>query len=160
MGIILLSLAIPIAIIVPARIYRFINPYLDREIAGTVTISNEWLEIKPKEPLNPERKVQYIYVLTPQPFQPDNRSWGIRFPDGSVVVPEVQLIDQYGKLYNLKASAFSLKDRTRADVISGIGFHTQDLPQDRVYTTVRLRSDKPVEVSRIIWRCYDPRDRK
>jgi hypothetical protein len=155
------GLLIPVivgAIIVSKSIYRFIHPYLDREIAGQTTISHQWLEITPEQPLRPERQVQYLYIHT-APFDPDYRAWGIRFPDGSVVTPEVQLVDQDGSLYSLKSSSFSLEDRTRSNIVSGIGFKA-DIPKDKVYRTVRIRSDKPITVSSIVWRCYDPRDRK
>jgi hypothetical protein len=162
-----LAILLPLAVIglafaafISFKVYRMFNPYLDREIGGAVTLTSEWLEITPQEPLRPERQVQYLYVDTPEPFDPDYQSWGIRFPDGSVIVPEVQLIDQQGNVYNLKASSFSLADSTRTDIVSGIGFRARGVPQDRVYPKVRIRSDKPIRASRIIWRSYDPRDRK
>ena len=37
------------------EIYRLFNPYLDQEIAGPTTISSEWLEIVPKQPVRAER---------------------------------------------------------------------------------------------------------
>lgn len=158
---ILLVIGLACAALLTSCVYRFFHPYLDRELSGPITISSEWLEITPKEPLRAERVVQYLYIYTTKPFEPDNRSWGIRLADGSVVVPEVELVDQQGNIYNLKASSFSLEDPTRANVISGIGFSAlEELPKDKVYRAVRIRSDQPIQCSKIIWRCYDPRDRK
>ena len=153
-------LGVALAVFIGMQVYRMFNPYLDREISGAVTLTSEWLEITPEEPLRTERQVQYLYIYTMEPFDPDNESWGIRFPDGLTVVPQVQLVDHNGNSYRLRGSSFSLADRTRADVISGIGFHASDLPQDRDYRMIRVRSDRPVRVSSIVWRNYNPRDRK
>lgn len=136
------------------------NPYLDREIMGPATITSEWLEIMPKEPLQPERQVQYIYIQTVEPFDPDYQKWGIRLPNGSTIIPEVQLVDQYGNIFKLKSSSFSLKDPRQGEIVSGLGFNNNDLPHDRVYTKVRIRADIPIQSSKIIWRNYNQWDRK
>lgn len=140
--------------------YRMLNPYLDRELSGPVTVTSAWLELTPREPLRAERQVQYLYLHTVDPFVPDHSVWGIRFPDGSVVVPEVQLVDQYGNIHAPRASSFSLADRRRPDVISGIGFRVQDLPPERVFEKVRIKSARPINLSSIVWRNYNQWDRK
>ena len=78
------------------EIYRLFNPYLDREIAGPTTISSEWLEIVPKQPLRVERQIQYMILDVADPFEPLYDKWSLRLRDGSVVKPEVQLIDEDG----------------------------------------------------------------
>jgi hypothetical protein len=160
LGLICLVPVVIVGFYMSADLYHFFNPYLDRDIAGPMTISSAWTEIVPKEPLKPERQVQYIYLETTQPFDPDYSTWGIRYSDGSVVVPEVQLVDQDGNSYNLQPSSYSLKDPSRSDVVSGIGFDRQDLPKDKVYLMVRVRSGKAISSSRIYWRCCNQWDRK
>jgi len=135
-------------------LYRRFHPNLDREIAGPVSISSEWMEILPKEPLKPEREVQEILIWFAQPYTTDFN--GIISPDGHTFYPEVQLIDQRGDAYNLRISAISS---------SGIGLSCckeghQPLPKDRNYRAVRLRSDRPVNGSKVVWRCYNPWDYK
>ena len=132
-----------------AEVYRYFHPYLDRTISGPVTITQEWTEIVPNEPLKAERQIQYLTLDVAEPFEPDYDSWGLRLPDGAIVVPEVQLIDQNGNIYKLTSPALDNK---------GIGLRLRDLPKDRVYRAVRIRADKPIKVSRIYWHCYNQRD--
>ncbi len=136
---------------VMGNIYRFFNPYLDRELAGPTTVSSEWLEIVPEQPLRTERQIQYLILDVADPFDPVYESWSLRLKDGSLVQPKVQLIDQSGKVYDLTSPALDEK---------GIGFGNSDLPRDRAYSTVRIRSDKPIHLSRIYWRSYNPKDLK
>lgn len=136
---------------VAGRIHRFFNPYLEREIAGSTAISPEWLEIVPKEPLRTERQVQYLVLDVAEPFEPDYANWSLRLKDGSLVQPKAQLSDEYGVIYDLTSPALDEK---------GIAFKNSDLPRDRAYRTVRIRSDKPIKLSRVYWRCYNPWDLK
>jgi hypothetical protein len=129
--------------------YRLFNPYLDREIAGPTTISSEWLEIMPEQPLRVERQIQYLTLDVADPFEPVYDNWSLRLNDGSVVRPEVQLVDEHGSVYNLTSPALDNK---------GIAFGNSDLPSDRVYPVVRIRSDKPIKLSRIYWHCYNQWD--
>lgn len=145
-------IGIAFAVFIAVKLYRVSNPYLDREISGPVTLTSEWIEIVPEEPLRPEREVQKILLDFAQPYESDHDAWKIRFPDGSLVAPEVQLIDKNGNVFTSSKVA-SLGQ-------TGMGLRMSSLPQDRVYLKLRLRSDKPIAISRIIWRCYDPRDRK
>jgi hypothetical protein len=144
------------------KIYRSLNPYLDRQIADSLTLSSDWREIKPEKPLEIERQVQYLYVHTAETF-PINSTSGfreIRLADGSTVRIEAELIDEQGRSYPLEPSSFSLADRTRTDIGSGVGFNYRDLPRDRAYSVVRLRSNKPIQLSKVIWRNYNQWDRK
>ena len=145
------------------KVYRLFNPYLDRQIAGALTLNSEWREIKPEKPLEIERQVQYLYVHTVEtfPLESGPPKWGeIRLADGSIVKFEAEIVDGQGQAYPLEPSSFSLADRTRVDIGSGAGFSKEDLPRDRVYTLVRLRSSKPIQVSKVIWRSYNQWDRK
>lgn len=151
---------IAVSAFLSVRVYRVLNPNLDVEVCGPLTVTSEWVEITPQAPLVASRQVQYLYLHTVDPFVPDNPSWGIRFPDGSVVVPQVELVDQRGTAHPLKASSFSLLDRSRTDIISGIGFRSPALAGTGPYQRVRIRSDKEIKVARIIWRNYNQSDRK
>jgi hypothetical protein len=68
---------------------RKMNPYLDRDISGPITISSEWVTLTPPEPMRPEREVNALMLNFAIPYMPDYRAYGLRFPDGSLVVPEV-----------------------------------------------------------------------
>jgi hypothetical protein len=132
---------------------RKANPFLDREISGPVTISSEWMEITPQEPLKPEHEVNAVTLMFASEYIPDYKENGLRFSDGTVMVPEVQLIDQDGKVYALGIESMGPKGMGFAffDPIS----HLESLPKDKVYRTVRIRSDKPIECSKLVWRGYN-----
>ena len=106
------------------EVYRLFNPYLDREITGPTTISSEWLEIMPKQPLRVERQIQYMILDVADPFEPIYDKWSLRLHDGSVVKPEVQLVDENGNVYDLTSPALDNK---------GIALRNSDLPRDKVY---------------------------
>src|SRR5258705_194650 len=92
---------------------------------------------------------QYLVFDVAAPFELEHRAWGVRLPDGSISTPEVQLVDEYGNTFNLdQPSMFSPTSH-----FTQRGFSLRDLPQDRVYRAVRIRSDKPIQYSRIMWRC-------
>ena len=143
------------------RIYRYFNPYLDREISGQVTLSSQWLEITMKEPLRPERDRQKIIIDIEPPvkLEPSGPSMGLVLPDGSVVIPEVQLIDQDGNIYNLTSPSASFEASPGGAWQRGFG-RVEPLPKNKVYTAVRIRCEKPVRCSRIRWRSYNPSDLK
>ena len=154
-GILCLSAIIVVLIF---TLYRKSNPFLKRQIAGPVTIGSEWLEITPEEPLKPEREIHEVILIFATPYEPDNQSWGIRLPDGSLVIPEVQLVDQNGGTYKLRVGAIG-KDAIAFSMRDPIS-HQEILPKDKLYPTVRIRIDKSIQCSKIIWSCYNPWDRK
>jgi hypothetical protein len=139
--------------------YQFLkSPYLDREIADSVTASSEWVEITPKEPLQSQRQIQQIILYLEKPIKKDENSWKIVLADGSAVMPEVQLVDQHGNRFDLTDPVFIYPAALPSYMLRGFGI--QDLPRDRVYPKVRIRSDKPFQISKVVWRCYNQWDRK
>ena len=134
------------------KVYRLNNPYLDREVAGDIVISSEWQEIVFNQPLKPEREVQKLLLNFAEPQTPDYNTWKLRFADGAQVIPEAQLIDHQSNSYPL--------DRVSSLGEMGVGLRAGELPKDKSYPKMRVRSDKPIKVSAVTWRCYNPWDRK
>jgi hypothetical protein len=140
---------------------------VERQISGPVLIGPEWLDIRLDKPLRVSRRTQTVLLYVSDKHEsydeldaPDERRSAMRFPDGSVVRPEVQVVDEYGNVFRLNAVSFLGKDRTSGQLNAGLGFSTQynlaidsDFPSDRVYPLVRVRSDKPIHVSSIVWYC-------
>src|SRR2546429_7230822 len=105
---IFLILAVVLIVIIAALsvnmsigIFRFLKPNLDQEIMGPGVVSSSWLEITPKEPLRAERVVQQVVLYVEKPVTHPRDSWELVLPDGSKVIPEVELVDQDGKIYHL-----------------------------------------------------------
>jgi hypothetical protein len=135
---------------------RLFHPYLELQVKGPTTLSNDWQEIVPEIPLRAERVVQQVVIYVEKPVAKDRDAWDLVMPDGSRVTPEVQLIDEDGHVYNLlEPSAVTNPNSTES---FQRGFGIRNLPKDRVYPRVRIRSATPVRVLKIVWRCYDPRD--
>lgn len=150
-------IGLALAVFISIKVYRVFNPNLDREISGAVTITAEWLEIRPEDPLRPEREIHQVVLDVEKPVTAQTNSWGLVLPDGSVVTPEVQLIDESSNVYSLTEPSFNTNSSTGLTLR---GFSLRNLPKDRLYTKVRVRSSKPIRVSRILWRSYNPWDRK
>src|SRR5438045_5362539 len=93
----------PIAILSLSKlgeIYRLFDPYSDEQIAGPTIVSSDWLEIAPKKPLKVERQIQMIVLDLDKSIKLE-RDGTLVLPDGSTVTPEVQLVGDDGKTYEL-----------------------------------------------------------
>ena len=124
----------------------------DRDIAGSTAITSQWLDIKPAPVLKPSGKTSFVILELEGDYTPDFQAQMLRFPDGTLGMPEVQLVDEQGNVFPLHFLMVHHRDRTGSKVMGGAGFGSPDLPTDRSYAKVRVRSDKPMKCSRIIWR--------
>ena len=144
-----------LVIFVVLFLYRRTGPLptlSDRDISGATAITSQWLEIKPESHLKPSGKTSLVILELEGDYTPDFQSQMLRFPDGTLGMPEVQLIDEQGNVFPLHFLMVHHRDRTGSNVMGGAGFGATDLPTDRSYGKVRVRSDKPMKCSRIIWR--------
>lgn len=87
------------------------------------------MEFEPDPPLKVARQVQMVVLVTSEPFEPDFKTRGIKL-GGTIVVPVVQVADQYGNSYDLKTQTVS------GDI--EVGYWSVELPTDRVYTRVHI----------------------
>jgi hypothetical protein len=142
-------------VLVVALLYRRMGPLptlTDRDIAGATAISSQWLEIEAAPALKPSGKQSLITLELEGDYTPDFQVQMLHFPDGSLGMPEVQLVDQQGHVFPLHFLMAHHRDRTGSNVMGGAGFGAPDLPTDRSYSKVRVRSDRPMKCSKIIWR--------
>jgi hypothetical protein len=148
-----LLLAIALAVIVSSSIYRLFFPYLDQDVTGQILISSEWTEIVPKKPFSVERQIQMIVLDLDKSINLQKDGWGIVLADGSVVTPEVELIDQEGNTYPLDVPSAWFSPST------GVKYREfsskNELPSGKIFRAVRVRSEKPVRCNRVFWRCYN-----
>ena len=136
-------------------VYRRMGPLptlTDRDISGSTAITSQWLEIKPIPLLKPSGKTSLVILELEGDYTPDFQSQMLRFPDGALGMPDVQLVDEQGNVFPLHFLMVHHRDRTGSNVMGGAGFGTPDLPADRSYSEVRVRSDKPMKCSKVIWR--------
>jgi hypothetical protein len=152
---ILALLALCLALFVGFLIYKRMGPLptlTDRDIAGATTITSQWLEIKPTPPLKTSGKTSLVILELEGDYTPDFQSQMLRFPDGGLGMPEVQLVDEQGNVFPLHFLMVHHRDRSGSPVMGGAGFGAPDLPTGRSYSEVRVRSDKPMKCSSVIWR--------
>ena len=126
--------------------------FTDRNIAGATEINSEWLEIKPDPMLKFTGKTPLVILELEGDYAPDFGARKLRYPDGTFSAPEMQLIDDQGNVFPLYLLMAHHRDRTGSNAMGGAGFGSLDLPRDRSYVKLRIRSDKPMKVSKIIWR--------
>jgi hypothetical protein len=143
----------------------------ERQVYGQITVSDEWVEIKPQPPLKASKRTQDLdlYVADEHTAywtadDSTDNSDAMRFPDGSLVRPEVQLIDEYGTVYELDRHSFFGRKPGGNGLDGGMGFSKifdqsidSNFPKDRAYTTIRIRSPKPIHISKIVWECRTPK---
>lgn len=130
------------------------------QVSGPVTIGDKWMEFNPEQPLKAEKTFQYVYLVLEPPLKDDlyqegkepNTGKGILMPDGEVINPEIEVIDQDGNAFNLVyGGSIGLKPT----------YHLaspKELPRDRVYTTIRIRSSREIKCKAIYWYCESSKD--
>jgi hypothetical protein len=151
LGIILLVPACWYTFVIATGIFRSLfNPFLDQQISGPVVLSADWLEIKPKQPLKAERQIQQVVIEFAQHGTADVKNRGLRLADGTLVIPEVELVDDRGNHFALKAVAFGE---------TAIGFSAEDkLPNDRTYPSVRIKANRSIALSSVNWQRWNQWD--
>lgn len=156
-GVILIGIPLTLlAIIFVVFMWSLGTSHIEREIAGPTMITPDWLELSPEEPLKPLNREQSIRLEVTEAYTPDKQRVGMKFPDGSLAVPEVQLVDVNGTVYQLdKSSLISTnapyEDPRKANGLGGIRFYRVGLPQNRAYRSVRIRSDRSFRCAKIVW---------
>jgi hypothetical protein len=136
-------------------LYRRMGPLptlTDRDIAGATEITSQWLEIKPDPVLKPSSQMPLVILELEGDYAPDFDSQSLRYPDGTLGAPDVHLVDEQGNIFPLHFLMVHHWDRSGSSALGGAGFGASDLPRDRGYGKVRIRSEKPMKCSKIIWR--------
>ena len=76
---------------------------------------------------------------------------GLVLPDGSIVRPQIELVDKDGETYELNVPSLFLSNT--GEILAY--FSGSDLPNGKTYIKVRIRSDSPVRCNRVFWRNYN-----
>ena len=141
-------------IFVGALIYKFATLDSEEVVSGPVTISAQWTEFIPQRPLQPSKQTQEI-VLDVDPSEglvEDNLHLDrMQLANGTVLHPQIQLLDSHGNVFDAEVSRYPVPSRYK----NGLSGHVPNLPQDGAFTKVRVRSDSPVRLSRIVWHCHE-----
>ena len=121
------------------------DPYTEVFIASTATLSNDWTEIRPAQPLDWTQPVEEFsfHIDSPHEIGPHAEVVG---PDGQKAVPDVELIVSSRKTYAMDAHGFWGEDM----------YFTRDKSDLEAIQAIRIRSSMPLRISNLIWRGYDP----
>lgn len=120
----------------------------EQRVAGEMTLTNEWVEITPDRPLRPLKQYQVIVLDGAEPTteQSDWYDRAVR-PDVYEPHPEVVLVNERGEAVRVELR--------RASMPAGYGNAIGGYAPDGVYVRVRVRSNRPLRVRRIMWHCWD-----
>jgi hypothetical protein len=119
-------------------------------------LSPEPIELNLAPLLSFDRADQEILLTPAAPYsyetKPPGSATGIRTRDGSIAVPEAELVSEAGIRYSLKDISFFGDDM----VLSS----RPDIPRSVKFTKLILRSSSPVEISKVTFNCYNFKDVK
>lgn len=125
----------------------------NQSIARNVSVTNEWTEIKIDPPVRPRYRHQSI-ELRPVDFSVDrgSKDFKITLPDGTVIEPEIEIYDESGNVFTTRHTGFTMKSEGYATFSP-----KPNLPTDRKYTRLKVRSNVPFVCDHMIWIDYDPK---
>lgn len=133
--------------------YSLNNMKKKQTIAKNVQITSEWLELKPDKPLDSTKNFQKI-LLSIENYTNNHKDYeNIRLKDGTNINPEIEIIDENGKVYHLEISG-RVNDDVKFDVNEKLD-NIDSLPQNVKYKIIRIRSDKPFLCKKIYWYDYN-----
>lgn len=122
------------------------NPYIDVQLSGPVRITQQWLELTPKKPLKVQRDWQEITLFPSPPIKTKDGN-------GPEFEIETELIDSEGRTYRPTPGLSETLTGNLTIVTRSLDF--KDLPPDATFTKVRIKSNPPYPVKKILWRCYN-----
>lgn len=122
------------------------DPYTQVPIAPTATVSTDWTEIRPKQPLHWTQPAEefIFHIDTPHDIGPHAEVVG---PDGQKAIPDVELVASDGKTYPMDEHGFWGED---------VFFSREKLADSVSIQAIRMRSSLPLRISNLRWTGYDP----
>jgi hypothetical protein len=135
--------------------------YVKREIAHDVLVSSDWTELKSDSPMKIVRKFQSVELRIDGAYMNTGKDdHNVYLPDGTAVNPEVQIADSDGNWYELKGGRYTVQSRGDASNIMDVGtagfaVSGAELPKDRTYNSIRIRSTVQFKCKSIIWQNYN-----
>lgn len=159
-GLLVVSLTCVAGGCVAYAIYESLSSTI-QPISGAVDIGSEWIEIVPPEPLKAMQVRQEIYLEIP-----GVTTWSVedgktvKYEDGRSGKIEGTLHDDQGQSYELaisgKSGGLYLSRKLPPVTYDSPPLATR-FPRDRSYSKLRVRSEVPVNSSKIEWVCSTPK---
>jgi hypothetical protein len=128
------------------------EPYSVVPIASQATISKDWKEFRPAQPLRWSQPVEEVGFKIDTPH--GREGFEIIGLGGERFVPEVEVIGESGRVFRMDSLGFLGEELV-------FTFKFKGKPSDlKTIQAVRLRSSTPLSVSSLQWRGYDPQQVK
>ena len=127
------------------------------KISEAASIEDQWTEFRPSPPLRIEKDWGTILLDLEPPFKDDfyiggqgpEKGKGILMPGGEVINPEIELTDEYNNTFHLVWEGSRRVVASNGSPIYGPS--KGELPRDREYTTIRMRSNIVLKCRAIYW---------
>src|SRR4051794_2825970 len=133
----------------------FINIPNDQTLAKNIKVTNDWTEIDMKSRFSAHNQVQTLNIRSPGiQFSGPSGFDGVDLKDGRILHPEIELVDNEGKVQPLRLTGFVTKFYVDAEYRPAKG--TDGFRQGRQFSKIRIRSDVTFDCSLIYWRDYNP----
>ena len=127
------------------------EPYSVVPIASQATISKDWTEFRPAQPLRWSQPVEEVSFKIDTPHR-KGEGFEIIGSGGERFVPEVEVVGENGRVFRIDSLSFLGEE---------LVFTFKSKPSDlKTIEAVRLRSSTPLSVSNLKWRGYDPQQVK
>jgi hypothetical protein len=128
-------------------------------ISGPVTLGDTWVEFHPEPYLKPDNDWQEVGLELERPFNTDffdkgkgpNKGKGILMPDGDVINPEIEVVDQNGNVFALVWVGAFVPGNGKGGTARYDRPYPQKFPRDREYKAVRIRSSRTIKCKAIYW---------
>jgi hypothetical protein len=131
--------------------------FVDQVVAEKIPVAGEWVAVTPPGPLNAAGRSRYLSIAVEgaskqpnrlgTPGTQKSRPGDVRLADGTVVVPEIQVIDEGGGVYNLSANFEDYAGVAYSpSPDAGAGF-----TRAGAIKLIRVRSEAPILISKMTW---------
>jgi len=141
-------------VVVGGLIYGVVSADSEQIVSGPVVLSPQWQELVPPKALRPMKQSQEI-VLDVEPSEglvADNlHEDRMQLANGVWLLPQIQLVDSQGNVFDAQVRRYPVPSLYE----NGISGQVSNLPKDRNFAKVRVRSASPVRLSRIVWHCHN-----
>ena len=131
-------------------VYEIATTDSEEIVSGPVTLTPQWTEFVPGKPLRQAKQFQEIVldVEASEGLVEDNlHGERIQLANGVLLHPQIQIIDSQGNVFDAGVSRYPVPSLYK----NGISGQFSRLPGDGMIAKVRVRSDSPVRLSRIVW---------
>ena len=120
------------------------NPFIDRKVAEQQVLGPDWIEVKLEQPLKPVGDYQEIGLTLAPPLELDILGpLGVRISNGSLVLPEVELLTPDGVTMPTRCSGSRGK--------TTLTYRLKDQSIKQEYNRIRIRADQEVRLSAVYW---------